>query len=1261
MRFNTPCWGFLCASVLVFSTANAATIAVPAGGDLQAALNAAQPGDVITLAPGVVYVGNFVLPNKGAVNDFITIRSAAPDALLPPAGVRIKPADAAQLPKIRSGNTASALRTATAANHWKLQFLEFQANQGGYGDIIALGAGDATQTQLAQVPYALVLDRVYIHGDPIVGQKRGISLHSSETTVINSYIAECKAVGQDSQALSGYNGPGNYLIENNYFEGATENVLFGGADPTIPNLVTSNITFRRNYLRKPLAWRDPIIATPAAVSAAAIPGGGSLAPGTYFYKVAARVGAGQTNKANSVVAAEVSATIAGGTTGGVTISWTPVVGADDYVVYGRAAGAENVYWKTANPFFTDTGAAGTAGAPIKATRWAVKNTFELKNAQDVIIEGNVFDNIWVAAQTGYPIVFTPRNQGGKAPWAVVQRITFQYNLIRHAAGGVNILGTDDLAPSQRTNNVTVRNNVMDDLNAATWGAGSRPLMIGDGVDVVTVDHNTIISTDPHFLWLYGGSATAPAPMTRATVTNNLAAHNAYGVGGSSYGFGLTAINAYLPGAVFSRNVLAGGAASRYPAGNFFPAVAAWQAGFVDFAAGDYRLSPSSPYKNAATDGADLGADIARVNASAGNALSGDDRIPPGEGNIQITTTSLDDGMLNQYYAQTLACTGGTGGCAWQVVDSALPDGVTFDATAGAILGTPSRVETGTVTIAAYEAGWPSNSATATLSLTIAPPPFVASIPTSPAGQVGAAYQLTATVTGTMGSAAWSIVSGALPAGLTLDPVSGVIAGTAESWGTTTAVVQAQDSWRIGRVAAVPVTIAVAPAPLRIVTASLGGVEYRHGYQSQLAVSGGTGSTAWSITAGALPAGVTLRADGALSGVPAAIGTFAITVHAADANWPGNEAEANLMLLVSAPMLTVAVSAPAAAQVGALYQGMASAAGVVGTGVWSVAAGALPPGVMLNAASGAVGGVPSAYGAFTAVIQVQDSYTASRTSAASLTVVVAPTSVVITSASVPSANAGSTFSLALAASGGTGAVAWSVDSGLLPAGITLNANGALAGSSTALGTFTFCARATDAGWPSNVATKTLTLSVNANEVVLYAADAVVVSGAWARVADATAAAGARLWNADKAAAKLANALAAPVNYFEMTFQAQAGVAYHLWMRGKADKNYWANDSVFVQFSGSVDASGAPLYRIGTTSSTFYSVEDGTNGGVSGWGWNDDAYNGLAAPIYFATTGPQTIRVQVREDGLSLDQIVLSSAAYLTAMPGAFKNDTTIVPR
>ena len=146
-----------------------------------------------------------------------------------------------------------------------------------------------------------------------------------------------------------------------------------------------------------------------------------------------------------------------------------------------------------------------------------------------------------------------------------------------------------------------------------------------------------------------------------------------------------------------------------------------------------------------------------------------------------------------------------------------------------------------------------------------------------------------------------------------------------------------------------------------------------------------------------------------------------------------------------------------------------------------------------------------------------------------------------------------------------------------------------------------------------------------------------------------------------AAKLATALANPANYFEVTFQAEANVAYHLWMRGKADKNAWANDSVYVQFSGSVDAAGAAVNRIGTTGAATVSIEDGTNAGLAGWGWSDDSYGGFGNAMYFATTGPQTIRIQVREDGLSLDQIVLSANTYATTAPGATKNDTAILPR
>jgi hypothetical protein len=151
--------------------------------------------------------------------------------------------------------------------------------------------------------------------------------------------------------------------------------------------------------------------------------------------------------------------------------------------------------------------------------------------------------------------------------------------------------------------------------------------------------------------------------------------------------------------------------------------------------------------------------------------------------------------------------------------------------------------------------------------------------------------------------------------------------------------------------------------------------------------------------------------------------------------------------------------------------------------------------------------------------------------------------------------------------------------------------------------------------------------------------------------------------DSGMAKLNTALANPAHFFEMTFYAQAGVAYRLWIRGKAENDYWGNDSVFVQFSDSVDGSGNPVFRIGTSDGTPINLEDCSGCGLQGWGWQDNGWGvGVLGPlIRFATTGVHTIRIQVREDGLSIDQIVLSPQTYLQNSPGSLKNDSTVLPR
>lgn len=182
-----------------------------------------------------------------------------------------------------------------------------------------------------------------------------------------------------------------------------------------------------------------------------------------------------------------------------------------------------------------------------------------------------------------------------------------------------------------------------------------------------------------------------------------------------------------------------------------------------------------------------------------------------------------------------------------------------------------------------------------------------------------------------------------------------------------------------------------------------------------------------------------------------------------------------------------------------------------------------------------------------------------------------------------------------------------------------------------------------------------------EIVIHAANGPIVTGNWRIVSDATAAGGAALADPNRDAAKVSAPRAEPADYAELTFMADAGRGYRVWIRGRAERDTFANDSVFVQFSGSVDAQGAPAYRIGSTSAMTITLEDCVSCGLAGWGWQDNGFGlGVLGPlVYFETSGPQTVRLQRREDGIVIDQIVLSSARFVESAPGSLKHDATIL--
>jgi hypothetical protein len=658
------------------------TITVPAGGNLQAALDAARAGDTILLQPGATYSGNFKLPVHGG-SAYVTIRSAASDHLLPPAGARMTPAYSSYLPRIVSPNSTSPLRTAPGAAYWRLQFLEIGPAAASSATVLDLG--DGTQTSLAVIPHHLTVDRVYIRGHAHNGQRRGIGLNSSHTTIVNSHIADIKLVGQDSQAIGGWNGPGPFHIENNYLEGAGEVLMIGGDDPRIPFLTPSDIVIRGNTLTRPLAWRQPILAPPTGTRLA-IAGGGALPAGTYGYRVVARwIGPGTTIR--SAAAAQVSVTTSDAAA--IEVKWDAVAGATEYLVYGRLPSGQTQYWRTTATTFVDTGStAGTAGTPPSTgTVWQVKNIFELKNARRVQVDYNILENNWEQAQTGSAVLLTPRNQYGNCTWCVVEDVVFEYNVVRRTAGGMQLLGWDNERPSAQANNLTIRHNEFSELGKE-WGASAYLFYVIDAPRNVTIDHNTLISAV--------GSGVINADKRAAenfVFTNNVMRHNTYGIIGTNTAIGLSSITRYLPGSRIEGNVFAGGSASNYPAGNFFPTTAVFETHFVAYAARDYALTDTSTWRNAGTDGLDLGADIATLRGT---------RDPVEVEPIDIETATLPVATEEQEYLAVLRASGGMGSYAWRLIAGVLPDGMTLTESSGEIRGSARTFGDFTITVSATD-------------------------------------------------------------------------------------------------------------------------------------------------------------------------------------------------------------------------------------------------------------------------------------------------------------------------------------------------------------------------------------------------------------------------------------------------------------------------------------------------------------------------------------------------------------------------------
>ena len=434
--------------------------------------------------------------------------------------------------------------------------------------------------------------------------------------------------------------------------------------------------------------------------------------------------------------------------------------------------------------------------------------------------------------------------------------------------------------------------------------------------------------------------------------------------------------------------------------------------------------------------------------------------------LVISTSSLPAGVQNVAYTTTVAATGGTGAYNWSA--TGLPANLTINASTGVISGTPAAASTNTVVITVKDSATPQVTATATLTLLINTPNLTLNTTTLANGAQGVVYSATANATGGTTPYSWSATG--LPAGLSIAQGTGIISGTPTANGAFPVVLTVTDSATSPATATKTITLTIAPA-LVISTSALANGTQGVTYSATVAATGGTGAYSWSATG--LPAGLSIAAGtGIISGTPTANGAFSVVVTAADSATPPVSTSKTLSLTI-APTLVITTGTLANGTQGVAYSATIAATG--GTGAYNWSATGLPTGLSIAAGTGVISGTTSVLGTASVVVTVTDSATPPVSKSATLSLTIAPPSLVISTSTLPNGQQNVAYSTTVAATGGTGAYNWSATG--LPAGLSIaQGTGILSGTPTANGTFSVALTVTDSATPPVSVSKTISLVI-----------------------------------------------------------------------------------------------------------------------------------------------------------------------------------------